>query len=58
MPTPEIVILRELLGSEDSWVSGAVLAEKLGVSRVAVWHQMEKLRTQGFEFEARRARGL
>ena len=57
MPTPEIVILRELLGSEDSWVSGAVLAEKLGVSRVAVWHQMEKLRTQGFEFEARRARG-
>jgi BirA family biotin operon repressor/biotin-[acetyl-CoA-carboxylase] ligase len=57
MPNPEIVILRELLNSEERWVSGAVLAGKLGVSRVAVWHQMEKLRIQGFEFEARRARG-
>jgi BirA family biotin operon repressor/biotin-[acetyl-CoA-carboxylase] ligase len=57
MPTPENVILRELLDSEENWVSGAVLAGKLGVSRVAVWHHMEKLRAQGFEFEARRARG-
>jgi BirA family biotin operon repressor/biotin-[acetyl-CoA-carboxylase] ligase len=57
MPTPENVILRELLNSEDNWVSGAVLAEKLGVSRVAVWHQMRKLGAQGIEFEARRARG-
>jgi BirA family biotin operon repressor/biotin-[acetyl-CoA-carboxylase] ligase len=57
MPTPENVILRELLNSDDSWVSGALLAARLGVSRVAVWHQMEKLRAQGFQFEARRARG-
>jgi BirA family biotin operon repressor/biotin-[acetyl-CoA-carboxylase] ligase len=57
MPTPENVILRELLNSEENWVSGAALAGKLGVSRVAVWHHMEKLRAQGFEFEARRARG-
>ena len=54
---PENVILRELLAREPGWVSGAGLAEKLGVSRVAVWHHMEKLRAQGFEFEARRARG-
>ena len=54
---PENLILRELLAREPGWVSGASLAEKLGVSRVAVWNHMEKLRAQGFEFEAKRARG-
>ena len=57
MPSPENVILRELLAREPGWVSGAALAAKLGVSRVAVWHHMEKLRGQGFAFEAQRARG-
>ena len=57
MPNPENVILGELLNSESSWVSGAALAGKLGVSRVAVWHHMERLRAEGFQFEARRARG-
>jgi len=57
VPTPENVILRELLASEPGWVSGASLASKLGVSRVAVWHQMEKLRADGFALEARRSRG-
>ncbi len=55
--SPENLILRELLAREPGWVSGPGLAAKLGVSRVAVWHHMEKLRAQGFEFEARRARG-
>jgi BirA family transcriptional regulator, biotin operon repressor / biotin---[acetyl-CoA-carboxylase] ligase len=55
--TPENLILRELLAREPAWVSGAALAAKLGVSRVTVWHQMEKLRAQGFAFEARRSRG-
>lgn len=57
MPTAEHVILRELLAREPNWVSGAALASKLGVSRVAVWQHMEKLRTAGFTFEAQRARG-
>jgi BirA family biotin operon repressor/biotin-[acetyl-CoA-carboxylase] ligase len=57
MPTPENVILRELLDSEPGWISGAKLASKLKLSRVAVWHHMEKLRAQGFDFEARPARG-
>lgn len=57
MPTAEHLILRELLAREPDWVSGSVLAEKLGVSRVAVWQHMEKLRAAGFEFEAQRARG-
>lgn len=57
MPGSELVILRELLAHEPGFVSGAALANKLGVSRVSVWQHMEKLRAQGFTFEAARARG-
>jgi len=57
MSTAEHVILRELLAREPKWLSGSTLAAKLGVSRVAVWQHMEKLRAAGFEFEARRALG-
>ena len=57
MPSTELVILRELLAREPGFVSGAVLASKLGLSRVAIWQHMEKLRLQGFAFEAARARG-
>lgn len=53
----ETQILRELLAAEPGWVSGGALAEKLGVSRVSIWNQMEKLRAQGFAFEAVSARG-
>jgi BirA family biotin operon repressor/biotin-[acetyl-CoA-carboxylase] ligase len=53
----ESVILRELLAGDPGWISGTRLAAKVGLSRVAVWHHMEKLRAQGFGFEARRARG-
>jgi len=57
MPTPEHVILRELIAHEPGWVSGSSLAAKLGVSRVAIWQHMEKMRAAGFGFEAQRARG-
>lgn len=57
MSHAELVILRELIAHEPAFVSGAALASRLGVSRVAVWQHMEKLRAQGFEFEAVRARG-
>jgi BirA family transcriptional regulator, biotin operon repressor / biotin---[acetyl-CoA-carboxylase] ligase len=57
MPTAEHLILRELLAREPDWLSGSVLAAKLGVSRVAVWQHMEKLRAAGFVFEAQHARG-
>jgi BirA family transcriptional regulator, biotin operon repressor / biotin---[acetyl-CoA-carboxylase] ligase len=53
----EALILRELLAAEPGWVSGGAIASKLGVSRVSIWHQMEKLRAQGFGFEAQPARG-
>ena len=57
MPNTELIILRELLAHEPGFMSGATLAAKLGVSRVSVWQYMEKLRAQGFEFEAARSRG-
>lgn len=56
-PSSELIILRELLAKEAGFVSGSALASKLGVSRVAVWQHMEKLRGQGFGFQAIRARG-
>lgn len=55
--SPEITILRALIEAGDGFVSGADLARTLGMSRVAVWQHMEKLREQGFAFEAVRARG-
>jgi BirA family biotin operon repressor/biotin-[acetyl-CoA-carboxylase] ligase len=53
----EVTILRELLAADAGTVSGAKLARLLGVSRVAVWMQLQKLTRQGFVFEARRSRG-
>lgn len=57
MPSTDLVILRELLAREPGFVSGTALAKKLGVSRVSVWQQLEKLRSQGFGFEAVKSRG-
>ena len=57
MNSPEFIILRELLDHDPSFVSGTALARKLGMSRVGVWMHMEKLRSQGFEFEALRNHG-
>lgn len=57
MPLTEITILRELLAAESGFVSGTRLAKSLGISRVAVWMQLQKLIKQGFIFEAIRSRG-
>lgn len=53
----EVIIVRELLAAGDGFVSGSRLAQQLGISRVAVWAHMEKLRAHGFKFEAVRRRG-
>ena len=57
MAQTEITILRELLATDSSYVSGTRLAKLLGISRVAVWMQLQKLTKQGFTFEAVRSRG-
>ena len=53
----EVSILRELLASESGYVSGSKLAKSFGLSRVAIWMQLQKLTKQGFKFEAVRSRG-
>jgi BirA family biotin operon repressor/biotin-[acetyl-CoA-carboxylase] ligase len=55
--SPEVLILEALLAASGGPVSGVALAHRLGVSRVAIWQQMEKLRSQGFAFTAVHARG-
>jgi BirA family biotin operon repressor/biotin-[acetyl-CoA-carboxylase] ligase len=57
MVLTEVTILRELLAAESGYVSGTRLAKLLGISRVAVWMQLQKLTKQGFTFEATRSRG-
>ncbi|MGB0744271.1 MAG: HTH domain-containing protein, partial [Opitutales bacterium] len=60
-PRPEdpdsVAILKALLVAGDSFVSGSLLSEQLGVSRPAVHGKLEKLRKEGFEIEAIRNRG-
>lgn len=57
MPDPNVQILREFLAADGDFVSGSRLAELLGVSRVSVWSYMEKLKAQGFDFQAVRSKG-
>jgi BirA family biotin operon repressor/biotin-[acetyl-CoA-carboxylase] ligase len=49
--TADAKILLALRGSPDG-VSGADLAEQLGISRAAVWARIEELRRLGYEIEA------
>ena len=50
-------ILLAFLESGDKAISGDHLAKALGVSRVAIWSRLEKLREQGFSFEAAPRKG-
>jgi BirA family biotin operon repressor/biotin-[acetyl-CoA-carboxylase] ligase len=50
-------ILSALLDAPDTFVSGSLLAEQLGVSRPAIHGKVRKLREQGFEIEAVRNKG-
>lgn len=52
-----LTILRALLVEPDLFVSGSLLAEQLGMSRPAIHGKLDKLREQGFEFEAIRNKG-
>ncbi|MCM1299175.1 MAG: biotin--[acetyl-CoA-carboxylase] ligase [Firmicutes bacterium] len=51
----ELLKIMDSSGGEN--ISGQELAEKLGVSRTAVWKAMNKLQEQGYEIEATRNRG-
>lgn len=53
----EVILLRAFLEAGDTFISGTTLAHRLGLSRVAVWQHLARLREQGFDFEAAHARG-
>ena len=53
----ESYILTELLKAGSECVSGAMLADHLSISRSAIWGRLEKLRKEGFKFEATPNRG-
>ena len=53
----DVIILNSLLVSRDKYISGNFLAKKVGISRVGIWARLEKLRGQGFTFDAVRHRG-
>jgi BirA family biotin operon repressor/biotin-[acetyl-CoA-carboxylase] ligase len=44
--------LGDLFSEKGSYISGEELGQKLGVSRTAVWKQVQKLREEGFGIEA------
>ncbi|QYY36797.1 biotin--[acetyl-CoA-carboxylase] ligase [Ruficoccus sp. ZRK36] len=50
-------ILAAFLAADGDYVSGSSIAEDTGVSRAAVWGRLDRLRTEGFSFEAVRNKG-
>ena len=57
MDDPDVIILNALLEAGGEFISGNLLAKKVGISRVGVWARLEKLRDHGFTFDAVRHRG-
>ncbi len=55
--TTDARILSALRAAGTDWVSGADLAEQLGMTRAAVWAHIQELRALGFEIEASPHRG-
>ncbi len=50
-------LLETFAESDGEYISGALLAEKLGVSRNAVWKAVKSLETEGYSIEAVTSRG-
>ncbi len=57
MMTTRSRLLELLRESPGDLVSGAELARRLGISRAAVWKQIEALRAEGWKIESVRSRG-
>lgn len=43
--------------NKGQWLSGEVIAEKLQISRTAIWKAVESLRADGYAIEAQRSKG-
>lgn len=57
MSSPDVQIIRRLLQAGDTFVSGNDMGTELALSRVSIWTHLERLKKQGFSFEAVRRRG-
>ena len=55
--TVDAQILQALRGAGEEPVSGAELAQKLRITRAAVWARIQELRQVGYEIEAGPHRG-
>ena len=51
------ILLKTLAESGENYVSGAVLAERLGVSRNAVWKAVKALESDGFTIDSATSKG-
>ena len=54
---PNSYLLRILLDASPFYVSGSLMADKLNVSRVAIWARISKLRKIGFDIKASQNKG-
>ncbi|OPA81474.1 biotin--[acetyl-CoA-carboxylase] ligase [Paenibacillus selenitireducens] len=45
-------LLQLLLANSDTYISGEEISRQLHISRTAVWKQINKLRSKGYEFDA------
>lgn len=50
-------LLQLLISKQDSWISGEAIAEELGITRAAVWKNINLLRDSGYTIDAVRNRG-
>lgn len=55
MTTRETILAA--LRATSSYVSGEVLSQKCGISRAAVWKQIQKLQEAGYEIESQKGQG-
>lgn len=51
------LVLRQLREAGDGYLSGQELSRRLGISRAAIWKQIEQLRQRGYRIAALPARG-
>lgn len=55
--TNRTAVLNDLLAHQDTWRSGAALAQQLGVSRETVWKAVQALQQEGCTITTRKSRG-
>ena len=50
-------VFSELCSAQEQFISGNQIADKLGISRVAVWKHITALKEMGYQIEAVRNKG-